>query len=534
MGWVLGFRLFLTLLLLIRAGLLWPTDPSSAFLIAIGVLIAVLVTANAGYMVLVRRMERRMGGLFLQSFVDLMLVTALVHFGGESATALAALYVVVIASYGLLLPVSGGIMVALLSSGAYLADAVWVRPRELPPGLLGQIVVFGFVFLLVVLLGHRLRDTAAQQTRLESELRRVRFEADEILRSIRTGVITVDGQGCLGFINPTAERLLEIDGHRRTGLPVLELLLGRAPVLHDAIVDGLRRGVRVSRGEGIVTRADGHRFPIGLSTATFDREGEMVPAVTAVFTDLSELKQLQELHLRADRLEAVAALSASLAHEIRNPLASIRSSVEQLALSAQADPDERVLGQLIVRESDRLTRLLSEFLDFSRVRAANFRMVDLHAVAVETARLVREHPDCGPDIVLVVQGSSTPVEADEDLLHRIVSNLLLNAVQACRGVGRITVTVGGAPARELPPGSGLEDPVRLVVEDDGPGIDPELRERLFQPFVSGRPGGSGLGLAIVQRAVEAHRGLVTVDSTPGPGARFTVYLRSRLFQEDAA
>ena len=338
----------------------------------------------------------------------------------------------------------------------------------------------------------------------------------------------------LAFINPAAERLLGLDGSQMTGTPVLDRLGEMAPDLHDAIVSGLRRGRRVGRGEGTVTRPDGKRFPIGLSTTTFEQASDGSTAVTALFTDLSELKALQDLHLRAERLEAVAALSASLAHEIRNPLASIRSSVEQLAGSAGADDDDRVLAQLIVRESDRLSRLLGEFLDFSRVRASNFTRVDLHGVAVETARLLREHPDYGSGVTLEVQGEPLFIQADEDLLHRTVSNLMLNAVQACQGQGRIVTSVARATPGELPPGATIEDPVRLVVEDNGPGIEPDLLDRLFQPFVSRRPGGSGLGLAIVQRAVEAHRGLVMVKSSSGRGARFTVYLPSMPFSEEPA
>jgi signal transduction histidine kinase len=269
-----------------------------------------------------------------------------------------------------------------------------------------------------------------------------------------------------------------------------------------------------------------------LSTTTFERDGGET-AVTAIFTDLSELKELQELQFRAERLEAVASLSASLAHEIRNPLASIRSSVEQLAFSAQADEDERILGKLIIRESDRLSRLLGEFLDFSRVRAVNFSTVDLRDVAVQAVAMVQEHSDSG-GIRIDIEGQSTAVTADEDLLHRVVSNLLLNAVQACRGSGNIRVSVGFAVEDELPPGAKIDSPAKVVVEDDGPGIDADLRERLFQPFVSGRAGGSGMGLAIVQRAVEAHRGVVLVDSEPGRGARFTVYFCSEPFREKVA
>jgi len=238
--------------------------------------------------------------------------------------------------------------------------------------------------------------------------------------------------------------------------------------------------------------------------------------------------------VRADRLEAVAALGASLAHEIRTPLASIRSSVEQLARAPRDDPDERLLADLIVRESDRLNRVLGEFLDFSRVRAGKFRAVNLLSVMNEAVRLVREHPDCGPGIEVATKGEAIQIQGDEDLLHRILLNLLLNAVQALSGKGRVLAALDRAPPEELPRGSEFEQAVRVRVSDNGPGIDPDLRRRLFEPFVSGRPGGSGLGLAIVQRAVEAHRGLLYLDSAPGQGTTFTILLHPLWPTEDGA
>jgi signal transduction histidine kinase len=278
----------------------------------------------------------------------------------------------------------------------------------------------------------------------------------------------------------------------------------------------------------------GRIFPIGLSTTTFRQEAQDAPSVTAIFTDISDLKEVQELQARAERLEAVAALSASLAHEIRNPLASIRSSVEQLARSKYADDDERFLAGLIVRESDRLSRLLSEFLDFARVRATHLVPLDVHGVIVAVVRLIRAHPDCRADAVITVEGGRTILEGDEDLLHRVIANLVLNAVQAARGPIRITVSVAAVQGAEIPHGTNLEHAVRLQVRDDGPGIPSEIRDRLFDPFVSGRPGGSGLGLAIVQRAVQAHRGLVLVDSGPGSGTTFTIFLPAKMMAEDAA
>jgi two-component system sensor histidine kinase PilS (NtrC family) len=282
-----------------------------------------------------------------------------------------------------------------------------------------------------------------------------------------------------------------------------------------------------------VHRAD-RTFPLGLTTTTLEAQVGGPPRVTAIFTDISDSKRLEELRLRAERLEAVAELSASLAHEIKNPLASIRSSVEQLSRSKHANPDETFLTGLIVRESDRLARLLSEFLDFSRVRVTESLPLDLYQVAGDAIRLVREHPDCGDDVTILLEGSPTTMEGDEDLLHRVVSNLVLNAVQAAGKGARVTVRTGRPGSQELPAGAGIENPVSLVVTDNGPGVPESVRGRLFEPFVTGRVGGTGLGLAIVQRAVEAHRGLVMVDTHVGRGTTFTVYFPAARRKEEAA
>src|SRR5205823_7840194 len=156
-----------------------------------------------------------------------------------------------------------------------------------------------------------------------------------------------------------------------------------------------RRGVRAMRVEAVVRRAD-RSFPIGVTTTTLEVEpggGGGTPRVTAIFTDISDSKRLEELHLRAERLEAVAELSSSLAHEIRNPLASIRSSVEQLGRATRANAEDKFLPSLSVHESDRLCRLLSEFLDFSGVPATQGRRRDLVAVAAAVTALVSAHPD---------------------------------------------------------------------------------------------------------------------------------------------
>ena len=532
--WLFVGRLVLATGVLLGAGLVWTERPQESFIVSVAVVFALVFTGyGAGTVFL---LNRKPGNAFfmVQALVDLGLVTTVVHFAGQPQSAFPALYVLVVAAYALLMQPAWVAAMAVLASLLYLSDTLWSHGARLDTASWAQIVVFNLVFAIVAVLGQRLREAGMEQATLATELQRVRLEADDILRNIRSGVLTVDGLGRLAFINPTAERLLDLDGEALIGLPVLDHLKGRSSELWAATVAGIRNGRKISRGEGMVVQGAGRMFPIGLSTTTFRQEAQDAPSVTAIFTDISDLKEVQELHMRAERLEAVAELSASLAHEIRNPLASIRSSVEQLARSKHADEDERFLSGLIVRESDRLSRLLSEFLDFARVRATHFTPLDLHTVVVAVVRLIRAHPDCRADAVITVEGEHVMLEGDEDLLHRVIANLVLNAVQAARGPVKITVSMAAVQASEIPHGTNLEHAVRLQVRDNGPGIPEEVRERLFQPFVSGRSGGSGLGLAIVQRAVEAHRGLVLVDSGPGSGTTFTIFLPAKMVAEDAA
>src|SRR5690606_27647725 len=279
----------------------------------------------------------------------------------------AALYVALVTIYALLLPVGRGLIAVAFAVVCYVV--IVLQSSLTPPGVefWTQLGVIAFVGGMIAVLGNRLATAAREQRALADALAQARLEADEILATIQSGVITVDGEGRLAYINPRARRVVGGDGFV-TGEPVMETLRARSRDLHEALQRGISHGTRMQRGEAQVRRADGSLFPVGVSTTTFYRPGGGPPSVTAIFTDISDLKRLQEFRLRAERLEAVASLSASLAHEIRNPLAAIRSAVEQLAVGVAEDDDDKVLADLVMRESERLNRLLSEFLDFSRVR----------------------------------------------------------------------------------------------------------------------------------------------------------------------
>jgi two-component system sensor histidine kinase PilS (NtrC family) len=471
--------------------------------------------------------------LYLQALFDVALITTVVHITGGPDSDFAGLYVLVIAVTALLMPPASAGLVTLLAGLVYFADVFWGHRTALSSGIWIQLAVFVLVAAVTAYLASRVTVMGAEREALAAEVRQVQLEADDVLRNIRTGVITVDADGRLLYANPAAEEILAFRAREWLGRSVMPEFARVAPEFWAAVTSTARRGVRLMRVEATVHRPD-RTFPVGVTTTTLDGPPGAPPRVSAIFTDISDSKRLEELHLRAERLEAVAELSSSLAHEIKNPLASIRSSVEQLARSSRSNADEKFLANLIVRESDRLSRLLSEFLDFARVRVTECRPMDLHAVAEAAIRLVRQHPDCGRDVKITLEGSATPMEGDEDLLHRVVSNLVLNAVQAAGKGAAVTVRTGRAGPGDLPGGAGIENPVSLRVSDNGPGIPDELQERLFEPFATGRVGGTGLGLAIVQRAVEAHRGLVLVDSEAARGTTFTVYFPAARRKEEAA
>jgi signal transduction histidine kinase len=274
-----------------------------------------------------------------------------------------------------------------------------------------------------------------------------------------------------------------------------------------------------------VIRSDQSETRLGVSTAVLERSSEELPSATALFQDITNLERLDELKVRAERLEAVATLSASLAHEIKNPLASIRSAVEQLGRGRLSDGDRKILERLVLTESDRLSRLLSEFLDYSGLGMGDRDELDLHPLVRGCLLVVKQHPDLkGVEVIAELDDGPIPVIGDPDLLHRALFNLVLNGAQSAGPGGKVTVTLANEADRFRPRGTKIPHPIRLSVADTGPGISDDERARIFDPFFTTKEDGSGLGLAVVHRAVEAHSGATFVQNGADGGAEFVIFL----------
>ena len=521
--WIYVGRLALAAAVFVAALFNWlVADPQSTLVATLVLLIAVGVTGASWWWTGVLNRTPSPNFLYGQAFIDSLLVTGVVHVTGGYASDFAPLYIVVIAAGALLLPLPGGVLIGALTALLYFADILWGHEGAVPLSVFVQMSVFALIALLTAYLGDRARRTGD----VESELRQLRLDHGDILAALETGVTTVDGEGRLVYMNGAASALLGIDPDEWMGRRVLEQMDETLPALGATLDRSLRTRTSVRWFES-PRRSGGEVRLIGARTTVLEREG--APWATAVLQDITDGRRLEDVKRRAERLQAVAELSASMAHEIKNPLASIRSAVEQLAREREGHTlrveDREVLRSLVLNESDRLSRLLSDFIEFGRAEPRAAGPVELSTVTRNAVELARQHPESRSDIPVEVSVGPGPIVVlgDEDLLHRAIFNLVLNGLQHAQR-GPVRVDVRRVRDQDLPPGVQIEQPVRCTVSDDGRGIAQADLPRVFDPFFTRRRGGSGLGLALVHRAVGSHRGAIFVDTAPAGGTRFTVYL----------
>ena len=525
--WVYLARVGLAGGLFVGAVLAWSeASPSQTLATSLASVLTLTLTPVSYWLTHVSKKPVGTNFVYAQAIFDVLLLSLVVHLTGGRESVVAPFYILLISAYALMLPLGGGLLVASLACMAYIADVFWGHGTAIDTVLTLQLAIFAVVALVVGLITTKLTQTGVELTTVEHALEQLRLDTGDILNNIPTAVLTVDGNGRLAYVNPAAEKLLAIKATEWLEQPVMEELGRRSGDLQKALER--TRSYRIPVGSlEIELSRNGESVPVGVSTALLERlEGP--PSVTAIMRDISDVKRVEKLRQRTERLEAVAELSASLAHEIKNPLASISSSVQQLELKESADDDDKLLSALILKESDRLSRLLSDFIDFARVRVERASEVDLRDVVSHAIDVVQQHPAYRPEIEVETKIDPDPVvlNGDEDLLYRVAANLILNAVQAAIPGRKTTVRVQVSKESKecLPVKVDINSPVLLRVTDDGPGIQDEDLNRIFDPFFSRRRGGSGLGLAIVHRAVQEHNGTVTVTSNTQVGTDFVVCL----------
>jgi two-component system sensor histidine kinase PilS (NtrC family) len=471
----------------------------------------------------------------VQALVDVSFASIIVFATGLYDSVFAFMYIVVILLGSLEKFLKGAMIWASLSAVAYVTLLyLQMQGIVVPPGgedvhlgwgqflrpTLTNSVAFLLSGALSGLLGEDIRRTRQRVQAREDDLQKLELFHKHVVDNIPSGILTADTAGKINLINDTACQILGVRRKDATGKPVEGLLSGLE------LVDA-RGGAPLPRSEITIRRADGAEIFLGFSLSPLkDAVGKVIGRVV-IFQDLTPVKQMQERVRIADRLAGVGELAAGLAHEIRNPLASIAGSSQMLREAPDMPEDSRTLLDIIERESTRLNGLISDFLAYTRPSLRNVGLVNLTDLVGEVAEAVRAGEGREKEVEVEMPAvADLFVDGDAEQLKQVLWNLVRNAVQATPSGGRVRLDLFSQVRQG-------ERYAVMTVADSGKGIDPKVTSKIFNPFFTTKEGGTGLGLAISQRIVQIHKGFIEVRSTPGVGTVFSVFLPENGGRADA-
>jgi two-component system, NtrC family, sensor histidine kinase PilS len=470
---------------------------------------------------------------FIQILGDQLLISGVLVLSGGPSSPFSVLYAVSIVSGSVLLYKPGGYLAAAMSSVLLgmlvLLDQTGLLQRLAFAGVtrtpielsvqLSQLFLDCFGFILIGhLSGHlaeRLRKSTAMLDVQSRNLLQLRHFNHQVLQSIYSGLVTTETEGIITSANRAALALLRVDFQSLSGRSIFQ-------VFRNLVPEEVERACREQTSFDLVLEeAKGTRRLFELSPSALDGIAGQRNGYIFVMRDITELRRLEALEKEAEKLSALGEMASTIAHEIRNPLASMRGSIELLSRELALTGTNRRLMDIVLRESDRLNRLVSDFLSYARQRPPQLEMHDLAALLQEITLLLSNDESCrAVRIALELHATHIPLELDSEQIRQVVWNLAQNGIRAMGRTGVLTI---GTREVLLSESTG-QDGLCLWVRDTGCGIDPHELGRLFQPFRRGRGGGAGLGLAIVRRIVTAHHGDIAVESRPGGGTTVHVYL----------
>src|SRR5450432_113061 len=456
----------------------------------------------------------------LQVLTDLILVSLVIHETGGWDSSLNFLYpLVIIVASVLLTRVWAQLVSALafilygtvleLNYYGFVPSYCSTHPsfKALQAIIFVNLFAFLAVAYLAGLLTAKLRQVGVQLKDTSGALESLQALHENIIHSISSGLITTGLDGRITLVNAAAQRLLEQSLADLMGAPVQQLFLDSLP------------GVEAKSPYGEVRFDAPTKFRktlrIRVAALTVPERGDL--GYVYVLDDLTELRRLEREVRMQDRLAAVGRLAAAIAHEIRNPLTSIAGSVSMLSDATALNSEEKDLLQIVIRESDRLNNIITDFLAYSRTKQYRFDKVDVVQLVEDTLTLI-DHRMAAEKTGITIKRRFTVRQAmaiaDADKIKQVFWNVCENAVRAMKGGGSLTVTL-----------ESLGDDWQIGFADTGSGMSPQQVEKIFEPFQSNFEGGTGLGLALVYQIVQAHEGKVWARSKPGQGTTFVLRLR---------
>jgi two-component system sensor histidine kinase PilS (NtrC family) len=450
---------------------------------------------------------------YAQAAVDVLSAIALIYFTGGIESWFSFVLIVVVIAAGIVSGRKAGYLAAALGGILYglMLDLQYYGVLDIPYSAVFMekdflYVIFSNImalFLCAYLTGYlvaRLERATRKYEEKLSDYRELSLFTREVVESVPSGLLTADPGGRILFFNRAAESITGVEKA-------------------DAVGESMEKIFPFLKGEAIETRAEGtiqssgSVKTVGITLTRMKNPRRGSAGFIGIFQDLTEIKNIQKEMRRREKWAAIGELSASIAHEIRNPLASLRGSVEMLK-SPQLSPGQKEsLMDIALAETDRLNKVITDFLVYSRPARCEMEEFDLDELVATTAELLGKSAPPGIRIQHRVRGGIR-LTADPRQLQQVFFNLALNAFESMGG--------GGGALTIESFGNGRHAGVRF--SDTGPGIPAENLEKIFFPFFTTKDSGTGLGLSIAMRIAEDHGGAIKAESAPGRGSSFIVLL----------
>jgi two-component system sensor histidine kinase HydH len=334
---------------------------------------------------------------------------------------------------------------------------------------------------------------------------------DQVVTSLPVGLIATDKDGKIAFYNSAAERITGLDLAQARGKESDTVL----PRHLCGLKESLDLGESISEKEMECEFTENKIVPVSISASKIiNEEGQFVGQVL-IIRDLGEVRRLQDEIRRTEKLAAIGGLAAGVAHEIRNPLSSIKGIASYYKDKFEDGSEDKEMAGVMIEEVDRLSRVISELLEFARPTKLNLKPSNLNELLKHSARLIEQEATAkNVQVQMDLNPDSVRADVDPDRLTQCFLNLYLNALQVMENGGQLTI-------RSSTRG---DDSVVIDIKDNGAGISPDDLGKIFDPYYTTKPKGTGLGLPIVHKIIEAHQGQVKVRSTVGQGTVFSIIL----------
>jgi two-component system sensor histidine kinase PilS (NtrC family) len=494
------------------------------------------------YAFLLKRLKNLVVFAFGQLVMDTMVVTAIIYSTGGIESIFSFLYILAIINGSIILYRRGGMITASCCSILYglMVDLQYYGVIEPLGGRVDYTVGYqsSYIFYLIavniaafylVAFLSSYPSEQARKSRVELKAKQadiVKLEAlnEWIIRSITSGLITLDDQGSIILFNPAAEDIFGLSAMEAIGKNFRTLL----PFLNGQMEDNAanlytKKGRTGNFIDLSYVRKDGRKMFLRCSVSPLSLPDRGQEGQILFFLDVTELKRIEEEMKRVEGLALIGQLSAAIAHEIRNPMASISGSIQMLKESLDMDDVRNRLMDIVLREINRLNNLVSDFLVFARPKEAKIEQFDLSRLIMDSLELFKNSNKWTDNVRLEVDlQDSLRIRSDPEQLRQVLWNLFLNAVEAMTRGGVLHVSTGMVQSQD---GNGTrKEMARIKIRDTGAGFSKRALQHLFNPFFTTKEGGSGLGLATVKRIVEGLKGGVTGKNHPEGGAEVEVFL----------